>query len=232
MARVLILRPADDAGATARALEGRGHTPQLLPAEEIVALCPPLPDGPFAALIVTSAHAVPALAAQPSQPWPEILAVGERTASALRAAGFDRVTVGGGGAEALVAPAARLATAHGLPLLYAAGRVRTDALETALAAQHVRLNVWEVYDIRPLDPGPAEIARATQGSAPDAVLLLSRGQVAAYLRIADRLPQQPGTAPRLLCLSPRIADALPAALRSSAEISPAMSLATLFDHVL
>jgi uroporphyrinogen-III synthase len=232
MARVLILRPAEDAATTARALAARGHTPQVLPAEEIVALGTAPPAGSFAALLVTSAHAVPALARHPPAAWPAILAVGERTAEALRAAGFDRVTVGCGGAAGLVEPAVRLAAARGLPLLYAAGRVRSDALETTLAEQSVPLSVWEVYDIRPLDPGPEEIARATGGAPPDAVLLLSRGQVAAYLRLAERLPRGPGAAPRLLCLSSRIAAALPAELRSLAEISPAMSLATLFDHVL
>ncbi|GGD41266.1 uroporphyrinogen-III synthase [Aureimonas glaciei] len=231
MARVLILRPAEDAATTARALAARGHTPQVLPAEEIVPLGTAAPAGSFAALLVTSAHAVPALARHPSAAWPAILAVGERTAEALRAAGFDRVTVGCG-AAGLVEPAAALAAARGLPLLYAAGRVRSDALETTLAERSVCLGVWEVYDIRPLDPGQEEIARATQGAPPDAVLLLSRGQVSAYLRLAESLPREPGAAPRLLCLSSRIADALPAELRSLAEISPAMSLATLFDHVL
>ncbi|BDA86701.1 hypothetical protein Sa4125_42430 [Aureimonas sp. SA4125] len=230
MARILVLRPAADAEATGRAIEARGHEAQILPAEEIVALSSAPPPGPFAAILVTSAHAVPALAVLPREDLAPFLAVGARTASALRAAGFGEIATGSGGAANLVEPAARLAATRGLPLLYAAGRVRTDALEAAFADRDVPLRLWEAYDIRPLDPAPDEIAQATGGISPDAVLLLSRGQVAAYVRLAGRLPA--GSAPRLLCLSPRIADALPANLRGWAEISPTMSLATLFDHVL
>ena len=231
MARVLVLRPAADAATTAREVEARGHEPQLLPAEEIVTLATSPPQGPFSGFLVTSAHAVPALAAGFSGSRLKILAVGARTAAALRAAGFDDVTVGLGGAADLVEPALALAAEAHLPLLYAAGRVRTDTLEIALARRSAPLCLWEVYDTRTLDPQPEDIARATAGRAPDAVLLLSRGQVAAYLRLAARLPQS-AAGPRLLCLSARIAEALPRELRLRAEISPAMSLATLFDHVL
>ena len=195
-----------DAAVTARELRARGHEPQILPAEEIVTFMTPPPLGPFAGVLVTSAHAVPALNEAFSGTQPKFFAVGGRTAAALRASGFVDVSAGSAGAEELVAPAAHLSAAAGLPLLYAAGRVRTDALEKSLAQRAVTLRLWEVYDVRLRDLRREEIADATGGEAPDAVLLLSRGQVAAYLRLAERLPGGRAATPRLLCLSARIVE--------------------------
>ena len=65
MARVLVLRAAAEAESTGAALAARGHVPLLLPLQAIETLETPLPDGRFAALLVTSANAVPALARQP-----------------------------------------------------------------------------------------------------------------------------------------------------------------------
>lgn len=231
MARVLILRQASDAAETAVLLRDRGHAPQILPTQETRVLDEPPPDGPFSGFVVTSANAVAGLARH----WPEdrrpVLAVGERTAEALRRAGYASVHAGKGTAASLAGEARRLA-GDAAPLLYAAGRVRTPALGAAFAAAGVPFTVWEAYDTVPLRPGLAAVEAATGGRAPDAVLLLSLGQVEAYQRLLalDRRFFEPS--PRLLCLSRRIGEALPPELRLFSEISPRPSLAALFDCFL
>lgn len=228
---MLILRHREAARETAMLATGRGHQPMLLPLQEIVPLAAPPPDGPFGGFVVTSGNAVPALArAFPHDARP-VLAVGARTGALLGEAGFRSVLSGGESGDSLAGPAEAIANASALPLLYAAGRVRTPALETALARRGVRLAVWEVYDTRPLTPAPADLDAAFCAGPPDVVLLLSVGQAAAYQRLLEQHPQRFRPAPRLLCLSARIFAALPVELRAFAEISGSARLAALFDPV-
>lgn len=232
MARVLVLRPKAEASSTAAALLARGHTPLLLPLQEILPLAAPLAAAPFAGILVTSTNAVPGLAAHAEMTRLPVLAVGARTASALRAVGFEDVTVGAGDGAALADAAALLARRRGLPLLYAAGRVRTAGLETRLRTLGVPFHVAELYDTKPLHPTLNQIATLLAGKAPDVVLLLSVGQAEGYVQLVDRMPECFTPAPRLLCLSARIAAALPTDLRRSAEISATSNLPALFERDL
>ncbi|MCQ8781945.1 uroporphyrinogen-III synthase [Mangrovibrevibacter kandeliae] len=232
MARVLILREVGAAKATARLLTARGHDPLILPTEAIQPTGKPPPAGDFSGFLVTSANAVEALAAAfPQDPRP-VLAVGERTAGALRAAGFPFVLVGEGDGAALARRATEVSATAERPLLYAAGRVRTDRLETALKTGHKAVVAWEVYETRRLDPSREDVDGALAGGAPAAVLLLSAGQSWSYAALLALAPHAFEPAPRLLCLSERVAAALPGNLRADAAISPRPSLASLFDSHL
>ncbi|MEX6507261.1 uroporphyrinogen-III synthase [Jiella sp. M17.18] len=229
MARVLILREAADAGRTASDLAALGHEPLLLPVEETRSLDDPPPPGRFAGFAVTSARAVPALAAHfPGDARP-VFAVGERTAAAARAAGLPHVQAAPGTADAI----GQLALATGLEpgdhLLYAAGRRRTGTLETALTAASLGFAVWEVYAVVPVEPDAAVVRAALGGVPPDAVLILSAGQAEAFGRLAARHPGLFEPLPTLLALSARIAEALPPALAGAARISPTPRLASLFE---
>ena len=94
--RLLVTRPEADAERTAAALRARGHTVVVAPLLRIE----PVEDadiaaGPFAAILVTSANAAPAIARH--QRFAElralpVFAVGGRSAQAMRAAGFADVT--------------------------------------------------------------------------------------------------------------------------------------------
>ena len=232
MARVLVLRAEAEAATTAKTLAARGHMPLLLPLQEIVTFDAALPEESFAGVLVTSANAVPALENHPGLKALPALAVGERTASALRSAGFADVTVGEGDGAALAEAARPLASRARLPLLYAAGKVRTAGLETRLAELGVPFRVIEVYDTKPLHPGLKQIATVLGGKAPDVVLLLSVGQAEGYAMLVESWPACFLPPPRLLCLSARIAASLPMELRRSAEISATSSLAALFERDL
>ncbi|MBC8129278.1 MAG: uroporphyrinogen-III synthase [Rhizobiaceae bacterium] len=229
MVRVLILRPRAEAEETALAAVARGHEPSILPLHEIVPHDAAPPGRDVSGFVATSAHALPALAAAFGGDDRPLLAVGSRTARLAADLGFPRVVEGDGSGESLLAPASRVFSADGRPLLYAAGRVRTPALEEALYSGAVAVLVWEVYDTRPLDLMPQTVLHALLEPAPEAVMLLSVGQAEAYGQLLARMP--PGTAPepRLLCLSARIAAALPAALSGRIEISDEASMAALFD---
>ena len=105
--RVLITRPRERALELARALERRGDTPliePLLTIEPVAGVAPEL-DG-VQAIVLTSAHAVPALSG-PAKALP-VFAVGDATAAAARRAGCGAVISAGGAAADL----ARSIAAH------------------------------------------------------------------------------------------------------------------------
>ncbi|WP_279478998.1 uroporphyrinogen-III synthase [Aureimonas sp. SK2] len=207
MARVLVLREAEDAARTADVLRAHGHEPLLLPLQEVRPLDPPLEGGPFGGFLATSAHAAPWLARHAAGTALPVLAVGERTAEALRAAGLPEVVAGPGRARDLPALAARLPSGDA-PLVYAAGRTRLPDLEAGLLAADVRFRTLEVYDMVERRPGEDELDRLTESGPPDAVLLLSRGQAALFEALAARRPGLRPAALRHLCLSSAVADGL------------------------
>lgn len=105
MKRLLILRPEPGAGATAARASALGLDPILCPLFAIEPVAWDAPDpAAYDALLLTSANAVRhggaglgALAALP------VLAVGEATAAAARAAGLTVTATGAAGVEALLA---------------------------------------------------------------------------------------------------------------------------------
>jgi uroporphyrinogen-III synthase len=128
-----VLRPEPGNAATAAAIAARGYEAIRLPLFEVRPLpwTAPAPDA-FDALLLTSANAVrhggAALAALRTLP---VHAVGEATAAAARAAGFEIRSVGHAGVEALLADAAAHGTRRALHL---SGRERTVASHAILAA--------------------------------------------------------------------------------------------------
>src|SRR6201996_6099704 len=122
--RLLVTRPEPDAERTAAVLRARGHEVLVSPLLRIE----PLPDaaigpGPVAALLVTSANVAPAIAAHARFAQLRLLplfAVGDRSAEALRAAGFADVTSAQGDVGDLATLAASR-IAPGAALLYLAG---------------------------------------------------------------------------------------------------------------
>ncbi|MFD2236487.1 uroporphyrinogen-III synthase [Aureimonas populi] len=227
MARLLILRDRAAADATAEAVRRAGHVPLLLPLQEISPLDPPLPPGPFAGFLVTSANAVPWLARRRPGDGPPVLAVGARTAQAARAAGLGPVQEGAGEALSLREPARALARRTGLPLLYAAGRVREPSLERALRADGTPFALAEAYEARLRQPAREEVAAALQGRAPDAVLLLSASQARGHAALAEAFADLFEPAPRLLCLSARVAAALPPPLAACVMVGERPELSAL-----
>ncbi len=225
MARLLILRERQAAEATARLVLSAGHEPVLLPLQTIVPLAPPLPLGPFGALIATSGNAFRSPALAPLRDLP-VLAVGRATAEAARAAGFAAQIAGEGTGASLAGEAAEAHASTGRPLLYAAGRVRTDGLERALSQAGVPFETVETYDTRDASPDPAALDGAF--AAPiDAVLLLSLGQARAWRRLLADHPRRLPSLPVPLCLSQRIREGLGEGLAENALVSARPELSAL-----
>lgn len=204
MARVLVLREAEDAARTAGILQGRGHEPLILPLQVVHPLDPPLGGQPVGGFLATSAHAAPWLARHAAASRAPVLAVGERTAGALRELGVRNVVAGPGRAADLVPLAATLGAADA-PLVYAAGRVRLPDLETGLRAAGIPFRTLVVYEMADRRPDEAELARVLIDGPPDAVLLLSRRQAELFEDLGAR---HPGLLPddlRALCLSQAVA---------------------------
>ncbi|WP_062017139.1 uroporphyrinogen-III synthase [Aureimonas sp. AU4] len=224
MARFLSLRGKEDASGLADLFAARGHEVVVLPLQEVVTLPAALPQGPFAAVLATSAHAAPWLGCHPELCDLPALAVGERTASALRGAGWRDVRVGAGEAGALVDPAREIVNSRALPVLYAAGRVRRPETEAAFAAAGLVLRTVEVYDAPLRAPRDREVEALLREGSIDGVLLLSLAQACCFAAFSGLL--RPA---RLLCLSARIRDALPLMLRAAAEVANAPTLAALAE---
>jgi uroporphyrinogen-III synthase len=107
--RLLLTRPQDDAERTAMALRARGHDVVVAPLLQIEILADAdLGAGPWAAILLTSANAVRAIAAHRRRNELRdlpVFTVGKNTAQAMREVGFTAVD----SADGNVADLAKLA---------------------------------------------------------------------------------------------------------------------------
>jgi uroporphyrinogen-III synthase len=183
--RVLVTRPRPEAEALAKELAARGHTTLIQPllAIEPTAAPPPALDD-VQAIVVTSANAAPALATLATVP--PVIAVGEASARAVRAAGVRRVEVAGGDAVGLARHVIDHLRPVGGALLHLCGAdVRPGLAEPLMAAGfEVRRHV--VYRARPVgELAPATVVALRQRQI-DAVLLFSPRTAATFSQLVER----------------------------------------------
>lgn len=168
--RVLVTRPRDQAQATAGLLRRRGHQPLVDPILSIERLpLPPIDPSGFAALVVTSANAVPALA-EPMRSLP-LHVVGSATAAAACAAGWAVAgEAAGDGASLARLLAGRLG---GGRVLHLGGEDLAGGLAEGLAGTAITVEHHAVYRAVALASLPPATRHALQGRQLDAVLLMS-----------------------------------------------------------
>jgi uroporphyrinogen-III synthase len=201
--RVLVTRSRDDAERTAEKLAARGHEACLAPVTRIVPTGDPAPSGAYDALIVTSAHAEEALASlDRTKP---VFAVGERTAQAVRAAGFASVTVAEGDAVSL-SRLIRGALAPGLTLLHVTARHHKEEPAASLRAAGFKVLQWEAYEAKAAETLPESALDALRTGQIGAALHYSRRSAELVIRLAG----EAGLASSLLavphlCLSADVA---------------------------
>ncbi len=132
-ATLLVLRPEPGAAATASAARAMGLGAIVAPLFTVHPLEWALPDNLPDALLLTSAHAARLgggqLSALHGLP---VYAVGKATATAAREAGFAEVTAGEGGAETIIARAARDGRHH---LLHLCGREHRAVAHASIAIE-------------------------------------------------------------------------------------------------
>jgi uroporphyrinogen-III synthase len=206
--RVLVTRPEPGAARTAARLLAAGYEPVVMPLSEIVALSPGLADNAFDVAAASSAnairHAPAALVAQLSAR--PLFAVGDETAVAARAAGFRQVRSSSGSAAELGRDIVAV-WKRGVRLAYLCGRVRLDALESALADAGIEVIAIETYDTLQRAPSPVELAALDK--APIAVALVYSAKAAEAL--TELVAARQGTvfaATAFVTISTRVAERL------------------------
>jgi uroporphyrinogen-III synthase len=210
--RLLVTRPKPDADRTAAELHGRGHavvTAPLLRIEPVDNA--EIGPGPFGVVLVTSANAASAIARHKRfaqlRALP-VLAVGERSAQAMRAVGFADVA----SADGDVADLARLAGERfkrGTSLLYLAGADRSGDPAGALSGRGLAVRTIVVYRaIAAASLPPAAITALADGI--DGVLHFSRRSAEAYMNAAraSGLNEAALEKPVHFCISAPVAEPL------------------------
>lgn len=173
MKRVLVLRAREDAERTAVKLRAMGFDPLLSPLLEIVATGAAIPQGPFDAVLATSAKGLE-FCAQPGEARNLPLhAVGARTGKIARELGW-RPDLLAGEARALL-PLIRARHKTPARFLYLAGRDRQTDLETGLRAAGHDVTVVETYR-----------AQAAERLTDETLRALRQGEVAAALHYSKR----------------------------------------------
>lgn len=227
--RVLLTRPQAASGETTKRLRELGHQPILLPLMQAEHYLGPTLEGlqkSHAAIALTSAEAVrvlqalgPQLVAYLETP---VFAVGDATASAARAAGFEKVEAAGGTAASMIALFGhrfRSITSQ-QPLLYIAGNPRTATFEAGLAELEIPFFTVEGYAMKPLHVDEPALSAALENPPVDVVLLYSPATAKCFFSL-------PFTArgwnvlrrSRILCLSHNVARAVPASLQTMVAVS-------------
>ncbi|WP_162913159.1 uroporphyrinogen-III synthase [Rhodospirillaceae bacterium SYSU D60014] len=223
--RALITRPEADAAPVAEALRARGLETTVEPLLTIR----PLPDAPLdlegvQALLFTSANGVRALAVHSTAGHSEIpdlpvFAVGDATAEAARAVGFERVESAAGDVDDLARLVRdRLDPAAG-PLLHVAGTVTAGDLAGDLGEAGFELRRAVLYEAEPVDRLSPAVTEALADGAFDLVLFFSPRTACSFVELVRRpagVDTDPDLAERLaagcgkaeaLCLSAAVAEA-------------------------
>jgi uroporphyrinogen-III synthase len=194
---VLVTRPQPDDEATAAGLRARGFEVLRAPMLrfERVAFHDD-DDAAYGAVIVTSANALRGIEPHLRDPHLDagrllalpLFAVGERTASAARSAGFQNVIPAGGDASALrdlvLAGVKARALKKGATLLYLAGADLARDLAGELGERGFTVVTHTTYRMSPVASLPREVCDAFAASRIEAVLHYSRRSARAFLDAA------------------------------------------------
>lgn len=222
---VLVTRPRAEAEALARRIEACGNAALIEPLMEIRFLPDVAVDlAGVRALAFTSANGVRALIhALPHAPDTglPVFAVGDATARAARAAGFARVTTGGGDVESLARTIAHDADASAGAILHVAGRERAGDLIALLSvaglpARRVVLYAAETV----MELSPATRTALAAGKVDDIVIFSPRTarQFVTLIRRADLM--HAAARLRLVALSARVAKAASDLHFASVAVAP------------
>jgi uroporphyrinogen-III synthase len=220
--RILVTRPEPDAARTASHLRAAGHEVVVdsLLAIEPIAFDPP--RGEYAALAVTSANALRAVASNPSMAKLKSLplfALGMHTANAARLAGFVYIEVASGDARALGEMLVRRLPA-GARVLYLAGERRAHDLAATTATANIAVETLVVYRANAAERLNETMVVQLRARAFDAVLHFSPRSAEVFVALARKagLESAFGSA-RHLCLSDAVG-AVIAKAGAKAEIAP------------
>ena len=203
--RVLITRPRERAVELARELERRGDTALIEPLLTIEPIGDAVPElHGVQAIVMTSAHAVPALS--PGAKALPIFAVGDATAAAARAAGCEIVISAGGAAADLASLITARCRPSGGALLHLSGAQVSEGLAEPLAEAGFALSRQVVYRAVAADALTPATVEALAARQLDAVLLFSPRTARIFVELIGRHGLR-GSITRIaaICLSAAVA---------------------------
>jgi len=220
---ILITRPRSQALHTAAQLEKRGQCVFVLSLTKIVPLDFILPQQSFEALLASSANAFSSNPQEFSSLYSmPLFCVGEQTALAAQRAGFSTIAAIATQASTLISCLKNYPACH---LLYLAGKNRRPILEKKLNMQGKIVTTVEIYQQQPLRPTPSVMAKLPPRF--DYALFYS----AMAAQEAVSLTNFFDTGTQFLCLSKRIARALPQNFQHQACIATTPSEASLLELI-
>ncbi|MGX4801334.1 uroporphyrinogen-III synthase [Bradyrhizobium guangdongense] len=235
---ILVTRPHPDNETTAENLRARGHVVLLAP----VLKCEPVAfhdesETNYGAIIVTSANAIRAIAAQLRDRGLlalPLFAVGEHTASVAREAGFKDVIVARGDAASLrdkvVQGARDKVLKKKSTLLYLAGADLSRDLGGELGAEGFSVVTQTTYRMAPVKVLPREVCEGFAAHGIEAVLHYSRRSARAFLDAArDEGVEISALAIPQCCLSETVASVLRDAGASQVLVAASPDENALFD---
>ena len=184
---LVVTRPVNDAKPLKTLLEARGHRVSV---EPLLTIRPrphvALPEGPFQAIIATSANAIHSLAARPDAAALKtyrMLTVGEASAESARMAGFEDTLSAWGNAESLIALATRSLDPCGPPLLYVTGNTVSRDVKAAMAPLGFTVKHIILYEARPARALSTKLRDDLAASRIDGVVLFSPRTARIWARL-------------------------------------------------
>ena len=216
--RVVVTRPQADGERTAAALEALGHEVLVAPLMRIEPVAADL-AGTWSAIAITSANAIQPIPAAADRTLP-VFAVGDRSAEAARQAGFAEVRSANGDIKDLLRLVVSRSTDAKAPLLYLAGKDRSDDLVARLATYGIAAEMRVVYRTV-AEAFPPVLAVALESGDVDAVLHFSRRSAELFMAGARSAGvADPALDVRHLCLSAQMAEPLAGASRIAVAARP------------
>ncbi|MBI1260328.1 MAG: uroporphyrinogen-III synthase [Rhizobiales bacterium] len=211
--RLLVTRPREDALPLADALGEIGHEVIVAPLldilfrDEVV-----LPEGPFQALLITSANGARALARRGDvatlKPL-RVFTVGAASADAMLAAGFRWVESADGDVDSLAAAVSIELSPVAGPLLHVAGSVVAGDLTSVLAMQGFETKRAVLYEARVPSHLPTEIVDGLSAGNIDGALFFSLRTAKSFLQLVEVAGlMESAREITFFCLSPNVAQIL------------------------
>jgi uroporphyrinogen-III synthase len=208
--RLMITRPSQDAAPLAERLQDLGHEVLLEPLLEICfreGVGVPL-DG-ATAILATSANGVRAVAGASGRRDLPVFAVGDATARAARAAGFDRVVSAAGDVDSLAATVADSLDPAAGHLVHAAGTRVAGDLHGLLSAHGFQVERVVLYEARTAQKLSQSGAEAIKNGEIEGVLLFSPRTARTFVRLINDAGINPACRGIIAyCLSPAVAQAV------------------------
>jgi uroporphyrinogen-III synthase len=208
--QVLVTRPRPDADETARRLAAAGHEPVIAPLLDVVFEPDAVLDlDGVQGFLVTSANGARALGAATARRDLSVHAVGDASAAAARAQGFEEVTAAGGDVGTLAAQVTGICTPGAGPLVHVAGTVTAGDLAGELAGSGFDVRRAVLYRADAAETLPDTAVAALRDGSLGAVLLFSPRTAAAFAQLVRTAGVSEGCAgATACCLSRAVANAV------------------------